>query len=137
MLIMFDRLTSNVSGMLVCLVVVGCGSSSTNDYVPDDNAGKRAIETALSAWQNGQLMKRIESDGAAAVEPQDSEWKRGKTLASFSIGDEVPTTEGPKQFAVRLTFQGVAQPVDAVYFVVGRDPLWVFRDRDYQRATGM
>jgi hypothetical protein len=134
MLLKTNRL---VCGILACLVVAGCGSPSSEDYVPDDNAGKRALEAALTAWQNGKPMQRIEVDGGAAVQPQDSEWKSGKKLASFSIGDEVPTTEGPKQIAARLTFQGAAQPVDAVYFVVGRDPLWVFRDRDYQRTTGM
>jgi hypothetical protein len=126
-----------ICGVLVCLAVGGCSSATSEDYVPDEDAGRQALETALTAWQTGQPMKRIERPEAAVVEPQDSEWKRGRKLASFSIGEELPTTEGPKQFAVRLTFQGEARPVDAVYFVAGRDPLWVFRDRDYQRTTGM
>jgi hypothetical protein len=121
----------------ISLLAAGCSSSSTGDYVPSENASKQALETALTAWQTGKPMARIENPDAAAVQPQDTEWKNGRKLASFEIGEELPTTEGPKQFAVRLTFQGAAKPVDTVYFVVGRDPLWVFRDRDYQRATGM
>jgi hypothetical protein len=121
---------------LVFLVVVGCSAPTSEDYVPDEDAGKQALETALTAWQNGKPMGPIETPDAAVVQPQDSEWKSGKKLVGFSIGEERPTTDGPKQFAVQLTFQN-AKPVDTVYFVVGRDPLWVFRDRDYQRATGM
>jgi hypothetical protein len=134
---MFQLLKPIACGVLVCLAAGGCSSATSEDYVPDENAGKRALETALTAWQKGEPMKRIESSDAAVVEPQDSEWKRGKKLASFSIGEELPTSDGPKQFSVRLTFQGEPKPVDTVYFVVGRDPLWVFRDRDYQRTTGM
>jgi hypothetical protein len=127
----------NLSCMLVCVLAVGCSSTTSEDYVPDENAGKRALEIALTAWQKGQPMERIESPDTPAVQPQETEWKNGRKLASFSIGEERPSTDGPKQFAVRLTFQNDSKPVDAVYFVVGKDPLWVFRDRDYQRATGM
>lgn len=116
--------------------IVGCSSSARHqDYVPSSDTGQQAVETALSAWQSGTPIARI--DGAAGVQLQDSDWKSGKKLASFSIEKEVPTTEGPKQFAVQLTYQGEAKPVDAVYYVVGRDPVWVFRDRDYKKTTGM
>jgi hypothetical protein len=124
-------------GLFVVLIVTGCSSPSKEDYIPSENAGKQAIETALTAWQSGKPMEPIENPDAVAVQPQDTEWQKGRKLVAFSIGEELPTTDGPKQFAVRLTFQGSATPVDTVYFVVGRDPLWVFRDRDYQRTTGM
>jgi hypothetical protein len=117
-------------------VIVGCGSASHEDYVPGADVGRQAVETALSAWQSGKPMTGIAGQGAAAVQAQDSDWKEGKKLASFSIENELPTTEGPKQFVVRLNFQGDARPVDTVYFVVGRDPIWVFRDRDYKKTMG-
>jgi hypothetical protein len=118
--------------------IVGCGSSaSKEDYVPSADAGRQAIENALSAWQSGKPIGNIEGQGSSAVHPQDSDWKSGKKLASFSIEKEIPTTEGPKQFAVKLTYQGEPKPVDTVYYVVGRDPVWVFRDRDYKKTTGM
>jgi hypothetical protein len=123
--------------VLSCLVTLGCSSATSEDYVPDENAGKRALEIALTAWQKGQPMETIASPDAPAVQPQDTEWKNGRKLANFSIGEERPISDGPKQIAVRLTFQNDPKPVDTVYFVVGKDPLWVFRDRDYQRATGM
>jgi hypothetical protein len=123
------------SAILAC--TAGCGSSGKEAYVPSENAGRQALETALTAWQGGKPMALISADDGAAVQPQDFEWKGGKKLIRFTIVKEVPSTEGAKQFAVQLTFQGVAKPVDAAYFVVGRDPLWVFRDRDYHRASAM
>jgi hypothetical protein len=133
---MHNKLTALAWCFCIGLMLSGCGSSSHSAYVPSEEAGKHALEAALAAWQDGKRMERIENAGSAAIETQDADWKSGKKLASYSIQKELPTTEGPKQFSVRLTFQGDASPVDTVYFVVGRDPLWVFRDRDYKRATG-
>jgi hypothetical protein len=123
--------------VLLLVLLCGCGSAGQESYVPSESTGRQALESALAAWQSGKPMDRVEVAGGPAAQPQDSDWKSGKKLANFSVEKELPTTEGPKQFAVRLTFQGETKPVDAVYFVVGRDPLWVFRDRDYQKATGM
>jgi hypothetical protein len=134
---MFCKTKSACWGLFALTLLAGCSSPSKEDYIPSQDVGKQAIETALTAWQVGKPMERIENPDGIAVQPQDTEWKNGKKLAGFSIGEELPSTDGPKQFAVRLTFQGSATPVDTVYFVVGRDPLWVFRDRDYQRTTGM
>ncbi|MCI0333961.1 MAG: hypothetical protein L0228_12140 [Planctomycetes bacterium] len=134
---MRTKISSIANCVVLSLMAGGCGSASHEDYVPSESAGRQAVETALAAWQNGKTMQRIEGQDAAAVEPQDSDWKAGKKLTGFSVEKEVPTTQGPKQFAVRLSFQGDAEPIDTVYYVVGRDPMWVFRDRDYKKTTGM
>jgi hypothetical protein len=132
-----NRIVHATAWWALLIGLTGCGSNGHESYVPSEAAGRQALEAALSAWQSGKPMERVEVPGSAAAQPEDSDWKSGKKLASFSIVKELPTTDGPKQFAVRLTFQDNAKPVDAVYFVVGRDPLWIFRDRDYQKATGM
>ena len=123
--------------LLIVVFAGGCSSASHDDYLPSEDVGRQAIDTALSAWQAGMPMERIESETKVAVQAQDSDWKAGKKLTGFSIEKELPSTEGPKQFAVRLTFDGEAEPVDTVFYVVGRDPIWIFRDRDYKKTTGM
>jgi hypothetical protein len=128
--------TKIVSLLLPCIVAVGCGSPTEADYIPSEEVGKQALETALAAWQSGAPMALIENAGSKKIQPQDSDWKSGKKLASYSITQELPTTEGPKQFAVRLTLKGVPRPVETKYYVLGGDPLWVFRDGDYQRTSG-
>jgi hypothetical protein len=132
-----NRIANVMAWCALVFGLTGCSSEGHESYVPSEAAGRQALEAALSAWQSGKPMERVDVPGSAAAQPEDSDWKGGKKLASFSVEKELPTTDGPKQFAVRLTFQGDPKPVDAVYFVVGRDPLWIFRDRDYQKATGM
>jgi hypothetical protein len=122
--------------IFLCILAGGCGSPTVADYIPNDQAGKQAVETALSAWQRGEPMALIENQDTTAVQPQDSDWKRGKKLVSYVITDELPSDEGPKQFAVRLTLERERAPIETIYFVLGKDPLWVFRDRDYKQATG-
>jgi hypothetical protein len=126
-----------VGCIVVCLAAGGCGKTGQASYIPSEAAGKQALEIALAGWQSGKPMALIESEGTAAVQPQDSDWRSGKKLVRFSIANEIPTTEGPKKFAVQLTLAGQPKPIETVYLVVGRDPIWVFRDSDYQRATGM
>jgi hypothetical protein len=123
-----------------CLIVALAGCSKgpgLADFIPDADRGKQALEKSLEAWKAGQPMSTITRSGDPSITPLDSDWKEKKKLASYQILNEIPTTEGPKQFAARLTFQGEQKPVDAVYYVVGRDPLWVFRDADYKRQSGM
>jgi hypothetical protein len=122
--------------LLLCIAATGCNSPTQADYIPSEEAGKQALEAALAAWQSGARMARIEREDNKAIEPQDLDWRSGKKLASYSITQELPTKEGPKQFAVRLILQGAPRPVDTKYYVLGGDPLWVFRDGDYQRAGG-
>jgi hypothetical protein len=134
-------MSKKLNTIVCCATVVwfanGCSSSNKNAYVPSEDAGKQALETALSAWKDGKSIGTIQLPGSAAVQPQDSDWKNGKKLLSFTIQNELPSAEGPRQFPVQLKFDGAPKAIDTVYFVVGRDPLWVFRDRDYQRAAGM
>jgi hypothetical protein len=134
---MFQTLKLIACCVLVTCIISGCGASKESAYVPGEEAGRQALETALAAWRDGKPMSTINVPDGVAVQPQDSDWKSGKKLVSFSIVKEIPSTEGAKQFSVQLQFQGQPQAIETAYFIVGRDPLWVFRDRDYQRAAGM
>lgn len=122
---------------LLLASAAGCGSSPSASYSPDASAAKEAVNAALSAWKAGSAMASIALPAGGNVQPQDSDWKAGKKLISFTLGAEKPTTDGPTLIEAKLTLAGSNTPIDVVYHVVGRDPLWVFRDRDYQKATGM
>lgn len=123
--------------LILLASIAGCGSSGDASYKPNATAAKDALTAALTAWRSGGAMAPVKLASGVAVQPQDSDWKAGKKLTKFAIGEEKPTADGPTQIEVQLTLAGNPQPIGATYFVVGRDPLWVFRDRDYQHATGM
>ncbi len=63
----------------------------------------------------------------------DMDWSGGQKLASYEIVREVPAEEtGPRKIVVKLTYISGAS-AEATYFVVGIDPIQVFRDKDYER----
>jgi hypothetical protein len=115
----------------------GCGRTAES-YVPAGDAARAGLERALAKWQSGGAAGRIEpgAAGQSALQAVDRDWTAGKKLASYEIVSELPREEGPRKFSVKLTMVGRA-PIEVTYYVVGQDPLWIFRDRDYEQTTTM
>ena len=130
------KLTARRSSLWMSLVVVvcGCGRASQDSFIPPATSARSALETALKAWQSGAAYDTIKS-ATPAVQPFDARWQSGMKLKSFEIVREVPQ-EGPKKFEVRVELEG-AEAVTDIIWVVGKDPLHVFRDQDYQKASGV
>ena len=116
----------------------GCGSKSAESYVPASDDARTSVERTLTAWQTGKTAGRIEpeSSGGVALQAVDFDWNAGKKLTTYEILSELPREEGPRRFNVRLTLGGAA-PIEVTYYVVGQDPVWVFRDRDYAQTMSM
>jgi hypothetical protein len=122
----------------VCLVLssASCGKKDTDDqYMPPENTARQALERALTSWSNGGRPGPIDA-AAPAVQAVDSQWSEGYQLAEFQIvGTEVD--EAARVFVVELRLQGARDKQTVRYFVVGRDPIWVYREEDYHRPDGM
>lgn len=134
----FDRSGGLCLLTLVALAAcVGCARTSES-YVPAGDAARAGLERALAKWQSGGAAGRIEptASGQTALQAVDRDWTAGKKLASYEIVAELPRDDGPRKFSVKLTMVGAA-PIDVTYYVVGQDPLWIFRDRDYEQTTTM
>ena len=123
-------------GVVFCLS--GCGSRTAESYVPASDHARTSVERTLTAWQTGKAAGRIEpeSSGGVALQAVDFDWNAGKKLTAYEILTELPREEGPRRFNVRLTLGGGA-PIEVTYYVVGQDPVWVFRDRDYAQTMSM
>ena len=117
------------------LVVAGCGggSSSVSSFHPKGSSAKTALTTALEAWKSGREKPGKIETSKPVLEVQDSVWEAGRKLKDFQIGDEQTSTDGPTRFKVQLTFDGEPAKEDAEYYVFGKNPLYVSRDKDYQR----
>jgi len=114
--------------------VAGCGKASQDKFIPAAASARAALDSALKAWQSGAAYDTIKS-ATPAVQPFDARWQSGMKLKSFEIVREVPQ-EGPKKFEVRVELEGT-EPVTDVFLVLGKDPLHVFREQDYQKASGI
>jgi hypothetical protein len=121
---------------LLLVVGAGCASKSYDKYIPSDDKARQALEAALSAWRDGKKPGLVEG-APVPVQVVDTKWQGGQKLKDFEILQDEPG-DGPRVFSVRLTLQKPAgQKVVVRYVVLGKDPLWVYREDDYKAPAGM
>src|SRR5262245_12832736 len=117
------------------LALSGCGSKNavSSRFVPSPQTARKAIESALEAWQKGQPTGGI-ANTTPKVQVVDENRPAGQRLARFEILGEVPGS-GPRTFSVKLETENPAAVENTRYVVVGIDPLWVFRQFDYDKMA--
>jgi hypothetical protein len=117
------------STLLVC---GGCQSrEERQQYVPPQEAAQRALEIALTSWQNGKVPPGLVQQSAPAIQLVDTQHPPNQKLTAFTV---IGPMAGDVQrcFAVRLTFDNPREEVRARFVVVGIDPLWVIRYEDLE-----
>jgi hypothetical protein len=122
--------------VLSLVVCAGCWARGNDKYIPSEDKARQALEATLNAWRDGKKPGAI--DGApVAVQAVDTKWLAGQQLASYEIvGEEA--NEGPRAFSVKLTMKKPAgKRLTVRYLVVGKEPLWVYREDDYKAPAGM
>ena len=65
----------------------------------------------------------------------DARWQSGSKLERYEIIEEVSGKQHP-HFRVNLKLAGKPEETTE-YLVVGIDPLLIFREADYRKASGM
>jgi hypothetical protein len=123
-------------GLFFACLVGGCGGNkSVSDYVPPDDVVEKALATALTAWQEGKAPGTLQGT-SPLIQVVDAQWQSGQKLKSFEILGEDEAEGVPRWFSVKLTLDsGKEQTVR--YVLVGQKSMWVYRDEDFARATGM
>lgn len=119
---------------LAAFALCGCSSDRTDSYIPDSTDARSALETALNAWKSGAAYEPITSS-TPVLNVFDARWQAGQKLEKFEILEELPETERP-EFKVRMQLAGKPEET-LTYIIVGIDPLLIYRDADYKRASGM
>ena len=116
---------------LVCLLAcAGCGGNSVQGFKPQPNVARKALEAALTEWKGGRKEPGRIENFTPPLQVVDTVWGSGKKLTSFEIGEEVDA-EVAKKLSAKLTLEGTAGPQEVNYLIVGKDPLWIFREQDY------
>jgi hypothetical protein len=118
-----------VFAVISLALVLGCGSSN---YVPATDSSRKSLDAALAAWRDGKAVGQVES-ASPKIQAEDGEWRANKKLTAFEIVGEEPgqSPDAPRRFKVKLTLEGSA-PVDTVFVVFGKDPVYVYRDKYYE-----
>lgn len=130
---MLKKLTTAVL-LILPVAACGCGrDESPARYVPATNTARQAVEAALADWQEGKPPGEI-SRLTPIAHVIDTHRKPGQTLKSFEILGESPA-EGLRCFAVVVKLDSPVAEERLRYYVLGIDPLWVFRQEDYDMIT--
>jgi hypothetical protein len=117
------------AALVVALCLLGCGSNRAERFVPDEAVARQALAAAMAAWQKNDGTS-LSLDGTA-VEVVDKHRRPGQSLAQYKILGEVSGIGG-RSFEVELQLDNPSQTEHVRYIVVGINPLWVFRQEDYE-----
>lgn len=119
---------------LCALMLPGLGcSDKTPNYTPSATDAESALRQTFDAWKDGLPAGEIPGT-TPLIHVTDASRKPGQVLADYQILGE---TKGPsgRTFVVVLKLQNPDEEIRTQYIVVGIDPLWVFRQEDYDLLT--
>ncbi len=126
-----DQRRTRIAVLVASVCAFGCdrGPSRSLD-APDEAPALKALQLSLASWQGG----RRDSGGLIGEEPAvgvvDS-LRPDRPLISFEVFEPSRADGTARVFAVRLQLGEPSEEIHTRYQVVGRDPLWVFRQEDY------
>jgi hypothetical protein len=114
---------------------MGCTGPGTGQYVPSEGVSRKAVETALEAWKNGQA-PGVVVGSSPSVSVVDSRRKAKQQLEKYEIVKEEKQDERTF-YSVKLTLKNPRADETVRFVVVGKDPLWVYREEDFKSGAGM
>jgi hypothetical protein len=124
-------------GLVLSSGIAGCGSRADLDaarrFRPPVDLARAALSASLRAWQEGRPGGPATA-GSRGVEVSDSYRKPGRPLSAFEVLGPVDAGEA-QGFAVKLSLANPREDQFVRYVVIGDNPLWVFRQEDYERIA--
>jgi hypothetical protein len=119
--------------LIAPVALAGCGDSPAP--LPSNAASRQALQASLDAWKAGKPASTLAA-AKPSIEVVDFEWKAGKLLTDYAIGDETPG-QGNQTISATLTLKGEPAAKSVQYMVLGLDPIRIYRDEDFTRALNM
>ncbi len=117
----------------VCFAI-GCGGSPVQKFIPATTVARTALETALKEWKAGTPYGPVKGF-TVPIDVYDGRWQSKKKLEIYEILRE-EKSDGPKIFVVKMKLDSDKEEQEVKYFIVGNNPLLVFREQDYNKASG-
>jgi hypothetical protein len=121
--------------VLILVAAAGCQgrASDPSRFVPSSVTARSAVTAALDAWKDGKPTGAL-GGTSPAVHVVDETRLPGQRLVRFDVLSEVPGG-GPRTFTVALELSDPPAKQAVRYVVVGLDPLWVFRQEDFDKMA--
>ena len=126
--------TSLACFLLVSCCTIGCGGAPEKRYVPAADTARKALEAGLNQWKSGEAHGPVKGL-SVTINVFDARWQGKKKLESFEILRE-EKSDGPRTFIVKMKLDEDKEEKEVKYLVVGKDPLHIFREQDYNKAGG-
>jgi hypothetical protein len=111
----------------------GCAQRPTGyeRYIPSAALAEEALEQVLAAWKAGEPLAPLSlASPPLTIQVADATRRPGQRLNDYDLLGEI-SGEGPRTFVVRLKLENPTAEKRVLYYVMGIDPLWVFRQEDY------
>ncbi|MEX2315999.1 MAG: hypothetical protein WD669_02535 [Pirellulales bacterium] len=127
-------LLPSLAALLFSISIAGCGSKKDfSRYLPPPELSERALDAALTAWRDGSQAPVV-LDDKTRVEFVDDSRRPGQSLKEFRILGEVSRDAG-RYYEVQLELDQPSKVENRRYLVIGINPLWVFRQADYEMLS--
>lgn len=119
----------------IAIFAAGCGCAQRGpaDFsAPDLESSKTALVASLDAWKGDRRSSGVLIGSKPSIGVVDSA-RLDRPLLEYEVVGPLMTLGKARPFAVRLVLGKPRETVATRYLVIGRDPLWVFRQADFER----
>lgn len=120
--------------LLAAVLASGCARDAAPTAAlqpPDPDLSRTALTTALDAWKSGRRAAGALLGDDPAVGVVDT-LQAERPLLDYEILGALGTLPEARPFAVRLELDDPPETITTRYMVLGNNPLWVFRQEDYE-----
>ena len=124
-----------LGSLVAAFMAIGCGHSKRESVElgpPDLKSSRSALVASLDAWKADQRSSGVIIGSAPSIGIVDA-MRTERRLLDYEVVGPLMVVEKGRPFAVRLILDAPRETVAARYIVLGRDPLWVFRQEDFER----
>ncbi len=115
---------------LLAIALAGCGGAPAPPEPTDPAEARRALESALAAWQAGEAPKAL-AERSPPIRVADEDWLAGKKLERFAIAADGAATGPNLRAPVEIKIAGTPKPQRVIYTVTTQPQVSIIRQDDY------
>ncbi len=121
--------------LAIAWVAAGCQPAPSGPAeleAPGLEPARAVLIASLDAWKAGRRTSGVVTGSNPAVGVVDAA-RADRPLLEYEVVGPLMVADKSRPFAVRLVLDEPREEVSTRYLVIGRDPLWVYRQDDFER----